>query len=271
MTSIAKIARGALATTRLAFGTSRLHYLRRGDGQRLLATAADIGIKHFDTAPVYGDGLAEREVGRFIRERRSNVVIATKYGIPPDRLIAGIPMLGPPLRTVRALARRMGYWNSERPVMTAQGLRASTEESLQRLRTDWIDLLLLHEPALDRIVSPETILTELLDLRRRGLIRHFGLAGPWAALSRLIAAAPDLAEVVQTGETEWPADRPPDITYGALVQGPQSAFRKTVDSEIVLERLRVALARRPQGVVLISTTSTQHLREIAAIAAGKPQ
>jgi aryl-alcohol dehydrogenase-like predicted oxidoreductase len=155
--------------------------------------------------------------------------------------------------------------------MTAQGVRASTEESLQRLRTDWIDLLLLHEPALDRIVSPETILTELLDLRRRGLIRHFGLAGAWAALSRLIAAAPDLAEVVQTGETEWPADRPPDITYGALVRGPQSAFRKTVDSGIVLERLRVALARRPQGVVLISTTSTQHLREIAAIAAGKPQ
>src|SRR5262249_6142935 len=229
------------------------------------------GIKHFDTAPAYGDGLAEREVGRFIRRRRSNVVIATKYGIPPDRLIAGIPMLGPPLRAVRALARRMGYWNSERPIMTAQGVRASTEESLQRLRTDWIDLLLLHEPALDRIVSPETILTELLDLRRRGLIRHFGLAGAWAALSRLITAAPDLAEVVQTGETEWPADRPPDITYGALVQGPQSAFRKTVDSGIVLERLRVALARRPQGVVLISTTSTQHLREIAAIAAGKPQ
>src|SRR5262245_5364479 len=118
MTSIAKIARGALTTTRLAFGTSRLHYLSRGDGQRLLAAAADIGIKHFDTAPAYGDGLSERELGRLIRERRSNVVIATKYGIPPDRLIAGVPTLGLPLRTLRALARRMGYWNSERPVMT---------------------------------------------------------------------------------------------------------------------------------------------------------
>jgi aryl-alcohol dehydrogenase-like predicted oxidoreductase len=271
MTSITKIARGSLATTRLAFGTSRLHYVSRGDRQRLLAAAADIGIKHFDTAPAYGDGLAEGEVGQFIRQRRSEVIIATKYGIPPDPLIAGIPTLGPALRTVRALARRMGYWNYKRPVMTAQALRASTEESLQRLGTNWIDLLLLHDPAIDRIASAETILTELLDLRRRGLIRHFGLGGSWAELSLLIAAVPEIAEVVQTGETEWPADRPPDITYGALVQSPQSAFRKAVDSGIVLERLRVALARRPQGVVLFSTTSTQHLREIVAITPVKLQ
>lgn len=88
------LARGQLPGSRLAFGTSRLHYVGQADRQRLLALAVDCGICHFDTAPVYGDGLAERELGRFLKGRRSGLLIATKYGVAPDPIIAALPVLG---------------------------------------------------------------------------------------------------------------------------------------------------------------------------------
>lgn len=252
-------------TSRLGFGTSRLHYLSSASRQRLLALAVDLGLTHIDTAPVYGDGLAEREVGRFIAGRRSNVVVATKFGIAADPLIETLPVLGPALRPVRAIARRAGLWQMRHVLITAEGLRRSVESSLRRLGTDAIDILLLHEPIAGRISPMEDLFAEVGALRRRGLIRLFGLSGAWHNIAGLDAALRTAADVVQTAENEWPSDQPPDITYGALASAPQSAFRNKGDTTQVAERLLAALARRDDGTVLISTTSLDHLRDLARV------
>src|SRR5579862_2558229 len=269
MLSSIQLSKAGLTTSRLAFGTSRLHYSGRRDRQRLLASAASLGFVHFDTAPSYGDGLAEAELSWILKGKRDRFVIATKYGVPPDPLLEALPSFGEPLRYIRAAARRVGLWQIPRQPLTPAGLRES-ERSLRRLQSDWIDILFLHEPRPECVPRPLEILEELLNLRRRGLIRTFGLAGSWDGIDALMAATPDLAQVVQTAEAEWPEALPPDITYGAVAGGIQSYGSQGVSTEQALERLRSALNRRPHGVIVVSTTKIDHLNLLVEAATSSP-
>lgn len=254
-------------TSRLGFGTSRLHHLFKPDRQHLLAAAADLGFMHFDTAPVYGDGICETELGIFIRGQRERYVIVTKYGISPDPLVEACPWLSLPLRAVRVVARGVEFRPSTLPILTPSGLRASVERSLRRLRTDYIDILLLHEPRQDRIHSSEDVVNALHKLQRGGLIRAFGLAGGWDGINSVLSAAPVLGMVVQTAEYEWIPEVAPDITYGAIAPGPQTYFARAIKTSDAAQQLRVALGRRPSGVVLVSTTNLKHLLCVAEVAA----
>lgn len=265
-----RLAKCGITTSRLGFGTSRLHYLSKRNRRRLLAAAADLGFTHFDTAPAYGDGICEAELGKFIRGRRERLVIVTKYGIPPAPLAQAWPTLSLPLRAVRATARRVGFRPTPLPPLTPIGLRASVEGSLRRLGTDCVDILLLHEPRGDRIPSTDAIVDELNKLQRSGAVRAFGLAGGWSGISGLLSAAPALGMVVQTAESEWLPEAVPDITYGAIGAGPQRHFSPAIAVSEAVQRLRVALERRHSGVVLVSTTKMEHLHQLAdAIAKAK--
>src|SRR5690348_10440145 len=107
MIQTVRLIKSGICSTRLGFGTSRLHYLYSTRArQDLLAEAAEVGILHFDTAPAYGDGLAERELGRFLQRRSGNFIVATKFGIPPSRLIEACPAVATPLRATRTVLRR---------------------------------------------------------------------------------------------------------------------------------------------------------------------
>jgi hypothetical protein len=150
--------------------------------------------------------------------------------------------------------------------MTAEGLRASVEATLRRLNSEYVDILLLHQPSLDRLPRIEECVEEFQALRQRGLIRAFGLAGPWHALAPLAIAAPALVGMLQTGETEWISSSPPDITYGAISRGSQSYFGGDIGGKTANERLLSALMRRREGVVLISTTKQENLRQLVETA-----
>jgi D-threo-aldose 1-dehydrogenase len=260
--------KSGISTSRLGFGTSRLHHLHlRKDRQNLLAEAADLGIRHFDTAPAYGDGLAERELGKFLRKRKTECVVATKYGIPPLFLIDAFPGLRLPVGSARAILRRLGIWRTKLPLLSAAGLRRSVHGSLRRLGIEKIDILMLHEATLPRLLEPQELLDELQNLRFRGLIKSFGLAGSFQAILPIVRAHPHLAEIVQTNEASWVAPLIPDITFGAISRGPQSFLSRGIDEDRAKENLRIALGRRPNGAVLISTTNRSHLRALAQIAA----
>ncbi len=263
-----RFAKSGLETSRLGFGSSRLHYVSKADRQRLLALAFDLGITHIDTAPLYGDGLAELEVGKFIKGRRDEAVIATKFGFAPDRLLESFPRFDPVLRPIRSVARRAGFWQMRRVAFTHEEFGRSVENSLRRMQTDAIDILLLHDATADRIPSVDELLDEVAQLRRRGLIRLFGLAGTWTSVAGLDPVLRAAADLVQTTERDWPSDQPPDITYGAIGGGPQSAFGAKPGAESVVNRLRAALTRRANGTVLISTTNEDHLRDLVRGANG---
>src|SRR5262249_7717927 len=235
-----QLAKAGISTSRLAFGTSRFHYVSRHERQKLLATAADLGIVHFDTAPAYGDGLAEAELGQFLGSERDRFVIATKYGIPADPILERWGSIVPQLRVARSFARRIGYGQNRLPPITAVGLRESAERSLRRLRTDRIDILFLHEPHPARLRYPAELLEQFSQLMQRGLVRAFGVAGAWSGVGSLLKAVPELAQIVQTAETEWPEASPPEITYGAISRTAQKYFARGIGPEIAVDRLRVA-------------------------------
>jgi len=127
------------------------------------------GITFIDMADAYGNrGGSERLLGETLGSRRKDVVLATKFGLPMDE--AG-----------RLKGASRAY------VMTA------VEESLKRLKTEWIDLYYLHRP--DPATPIEETLRALEDLVRQGKVRFTGcsnLSGPQLADSIEVARAQEL-------------------------------------------------------------------------------
>lgn len=111
-----------------------------------LSAAFDAGINFFDTADLYGFGESERLIGKAFTGRRDRVVIASKGG-----------MLDP----------------QGRQDFTPAHLATSLEESLKRLRTDYVDLYQLHGPGLDQVGA---LIGPMDALRREGKARAIGIS-----------------------------------------------------------------------------------------------
>jgi len=125
-----------------------------GDDQESIKTlhrALDLGINLLDTAAVYGNGANEQLVGRAIKDRRSEVVLATKCGIRAAKVGFPSGLDGSPAE-----------------------IRRSCDESLKRLDVDVIDLFYLHR------VDPKTPIEDsvgsMADLVRAGKVRYLGLS-----------------------------------------------------------------------------------------------
>ena len=139
--------------------------------------ALDLGVTLLDTADMYGSGENERLVGRAIKDRRDQVVLATKCGI-----VRG------PDASFRGLNGRPEY------------ITSACDSSLQRPGVETIDLYQLHR------VDPETPIEDsvgaMLDLRRAGKVRHIGLSEAQPSdLERALATGPIAS--LQTEYSLW--------------------------------------------------------------------
>jgi aryl-alcohol dehydrogenase-like predicted oxidoreductase len=117
------------------------------DSVRIIHRALDAGVNFIDTADVYSAGESEQIVGKALKGRRDDVVLATKVNVSmgEDRNQGG---------------------NSRRWIVT------EVENSLRRLNTDWIDLYQIHRP--DPNTDIEETLGALADLVRQGKVRYIG-------------------------------------------------------------------------------------------------
>lgn len=253
-------------TTRIGFGTSRLHHVPRKRRAALLETAYALGIRHFDTAPAYGDGLAELTLGAVLADRRSSITIGTKFGIGADPFGLAAerrnPYLGEIARALLAIGRRLGARQTLHQRFEAELLEQSVTASLERLRTDYIDILFLHEPDVSDFHELEGLFQCLRALRRKGVIRAIGVAGSWTRIRELVKGRRDDIDVVQTGEGEWTEECVPAFTYGAISGSKQTFWKVRRGKQDVAARLNAALERRKKGVVLVSTTRCEHLQEL---------
>jgi D-threo-aldose 1-dehydrogenase len=130
---------------RLGYGAANVGNLYRAmsddEASAVLEAAWDSGIRYFDTAPHYGLGLSERRLGSFLATKpRTDYVVSTKVG----RLLRPSPETADRLDdanqfAVPASLRRV--WD-----FSAGGIRASLEESLERLGLSEVDVLYLHDP-----------------------------------------------------------------------------------------------------------------------------
>src|SRR6185437_6997638 len=112
----------------------------------ILSAAADAGVDFFDTADVYGNGRSETLIGRFLKERKAKIFVATKLGrtssLYPDKY-------------------------------TEAGVRTATEASLKRLGVDVLDLTQLHCIPTEEFRKGD-VFEWLRKLQREGKIRYFG-------------------------------------------------------------------------------------------------
>jgi aryl-alcohol dehydrogenase-like predicted oxidoreductase len=132
--------------------------------ERVVHAAMALGVNLIDTADSYGNrGGSEEALGRILGDKRNEIVLATKFGLPMDE--AG---------TLRGASRHY--------------VLQAVEASLKRLRTDWIDLYQLHRP--DAQTPIEETLRALDDLVRQGKVRFIGCSNLSA---QQVIAAQDVA------------------------------------------------------------------------------
>lgn len=182
MLSSIQLADTQRTTSQLGLGCSGLGgSVGERESLRLLEIAYDEGIRHFDVAPSYGHGAAERCLGGFLRGRHSDVTVTTKYGILPPRqrsildvartLARPIARQWPALR--KRIARTADRMKGHATFSIAEA-QASLERSLQQLGVERVDLWLLHEATADDLTDGG-LLKFLEDEVRRGRIGTFGI------------------------------------------------------------------------------------------------
>jgi aryl-alcohol dehydrogenase-like predicted oxidoreductase len=177
---------GGLDVSRIGLGAMSMSgYYNIGEGSdaesiRAIHRALDLGVTHLDTAEIYGPYTNEELVGRAIKDRRNQVVLATKFGI------------------VSHAGGGAGVLDS-----SPANIRAAIEGSLKRLGTDHIDLYYQHR------VDPKTPIEEtvgaLAMLVAEGKVRHIGLSEASPATIRRAHAVHPLA-ALQTEYSLWTRD-----------------------------------------------------------------
>ena len=302
------------ATTCLGFGGSSLMgALNRRQSLALLESAYDAGIRHFDTAPIYGYGEAESCLGEFLARHRADCTVTTKFGIPRPRnqplIRVARAIVGPMVQRSPALKRRLqgvGRQGPARqdtsaepvapvipnPIFTAEQARASLKRSLRELKTDRIDLFLLHEVrAIDLAADPAggTLLDMLEGLVAAGTIGAFGVGSEAARVGELLVRHPRYCRVLQY---EWSVfddvvaqgsafrihHRSLSANFPGLVarlkaepqklkQLSQEVGEDLGDREMLANlMLKASLVHNPGCVVLFSSKSPRHVEDNVAVA-----
>lgn len=180
---------GGLDVSRIGLGTMTMAgtYTTGGglDDAESIPTihrALDLGVTHIDTAEIYGPFHSEEIVGKAIRGRRDQVVVATKSGLVSHSGTSPAP----------------GVTDS-----SAANVKASVEDSLKRLGTEHIDLYYQHR------VDPNTPIEEtvgaLAELVAEGKVRHIGLSETSPATIRRVHTVHPIA-ALQTEYSLWTRD-----------------------------------------------------------------
>jgi D-threo-aldose 1-dehydrogenase len=256
-----------LALSRFIFGTASLFNVgTRKERLRLLEAARDHGFTHFDTAPYYGFGMAERDLAPLLKAY-PELTVTTKVGIyspgseeQPAPIVWLRKAAG---RVVRPLSRPEIDWSITRA-------RASLEGSLRRLGRSTIDLYMLHEPELLLLDTAEW--SRWLEREvTQGRVRRFGLALESKRLEAFVSQNSPLGPVIQTTDSlEFrEADvllrygRPIQITYGYI-----SAAQKQAAGADVPAILRRAIDRNSKGAIIVSTRRAERLQQYSLILEG---
>ena len=254
-----------LPVSRLSFGTASLHHLFTSrERQKVLQTAASCGFTHFDTAPYYGFGLSELELGKFLATQSGkDMTVASKVGLyPPGGCANHIITVWARKACGKALKSLVTPSNN----WSIAAASASLDETLRRLRRSWLDILLLHEPFSD-IVNADEFLAWLELQRSIGKIRYWGLAGPPTQFAKWVHDGHEVAQVLQVPDCRECDDHPIlsagrefQITYGCMAQARRS--KGIFDPR---EVVRGALDRNKNGTVLVSARRTPHIIDLATI------
>ncbi|WP_131747744.1 aldo/keto reductase [Frankia sp. Cppng1_Ct_nod] len=185
---------GTLDVGRIGLGAMGMSAAYTGAGSddsesiRTIHRALDLGVTLIDTAEVYGPYTNEELVGRAIKGRRDELVLATKFGFISHRGDTG---------------GRAGVADS-----TPENIRIAVEGSLRRLGTDRIDLYYQHR--VDRRTPIEETIGVLAELVSEGKVLHLGLSEAWLDTIRRAHAVHPIS-VLQSEYSLWTRDQEPEV------------------------------------------------------------
>jgi D-threo-aldose 1-dehydrogenase len=234
-------------TANLAFGCAGLlRLLTMRSREALLRTALDEGVTHFDTARMYGDGLAEGIVGRALGKNREQITFATKFGYP------FVPAAGTGL-SVRSLARfafnafpqikstmrriaSLRHKHAPEVLVPMPGgdrdfspeeMQRSLGQSLEELQTDGVDLFFLHAPGLRHAIQ-ERLASMLQDEIGDGRIGAFGISTGIADAAGLLSTQPEICGQAIQCEPSVLRDEP----SAAIMAHPFVGFFRVIEENI---------------------------------------
>jgi len=212
-----------LELTKLSLGTAPLAGLFKSvdisESDQLIHTALDNGMNYFDTAPLYGHGLAEERLGRILGSVTKPFVLQTKVGrvlnwVEKADPVPWFPDADPHIQPV------FDY--------SADGIKRSLEDSLKRLGIDRIDIALMHD-AENHIPQAINIAYPVLaDLKRQGIIKAVGIGINFCDAAVEIMKSVDLDIVLLAGRytlldqsaqnklLPYALERKVDITIGGV-------------------------------------------------------
>ena len=146
-----------------------------------LNKAFELGINFYDTAPSYGQGNSEELIGEVFQKKREQVIITTKFGNSPTAVLKAASKFKPLFRKlmwrvpiIRSNVRKFVNFQTKIDFEPSSMVK-SVEDSLRRLRSDYIDLLLLHSPSREIIVRGN-VFEQLQSLKQQGKIRYYGVS-----------------------------------------------------------------------------------------------
>ncbi|MFI6790753.1 aldo/keto reductase [Nonomuraea sp. NPDC050383] len=284
----AKLGRTGLRASRLGYGAMELRGpqawgrpVSDDEARTVLNTVLDSGVNLIDTSPDYGD--AEEHIGRWISHRRDEFILSSKCGCP--LAAAGDPRTFPP------------------HVYTRANVRACVEQSLRRMRTDHLDILMVHMSPSVAVMRAEETIAEMRALQDEGAIRFTGMSGelpnlpehiatgafdvfllPYSALDRsheelVGAAAAAGAGTIARGSVARPLTAPPEAMPEPMrrpladrhARLAAAGLDDLADGASTMELLlRFILSHRDLDSVIVGSAQVAHVRANVAAARKGP-
>jgi aryl-alcohol dehydrogenase-like predicted oxidoreductase len=263
-----QLGRTGLQVTALGYGAMELRGgadrrpVSDDDADRVLNAVLDSGINYIDTSIDYG--LSEERIGRAIAHRRSEYYLASKCGC----LVGGDPAAG----------------GRAPHVFTAENVTAGVEQSLRRMKTDYLDVVQFHQSPTKAQLDEQGGLEALLKLQAAGKVRFIGMSGglpnlpghiemgvfdvfqlPYSALERkhedlmAIAAAAGAGTVIRGGVARGDPMKERGDLWDIWVE---AGLDDLLDGVSRMEfMLRFTLSHPALSTTIVGTISLEHLQD----------
>ena len=254
----AVLGRTGLEVTRLGYGAAHRRALTDDQIGNILNAVLDAGINFIDTANDYGN--SEEMIGRYIRHRRDEFVLATKCGCTSDG--------------------EFGH------IWTRENLFRGLHESLERMRVDSVDIMQLHNPSVEDCEAGELV-SALEDMRQQGKVQWIGVSSTLPHLPTFLEwGVFDVFQIPYSGlerkHEEW-ITKVAEQNAGTIIRGgvalgePEIGTGETSKWDL-FERaglddlrdpddsrtaflLRLTLAHPHMHSTIVGTTNPDHLKE----------
>ena len=188
-----------MAVTTLGYGAMEFRHVDEAQAGKLLAGVLDAGINFIDTSPDYGP--SEDRIGKWIAHRRDEYFLATKCG-------CNVPL--------------QGGDNAPRHIWTGAQVRHNIEHSLQRLKTDYVDVWQVHSAPPDELAQSD-VLETMLKIKEEGKVHHIAVSMSGAS------AGHGYGQLRPYLDGDWDQFEAIQVWYSALTRASEEAMREAAN------------------------------------------